>query len=99
MKAKVNDLVRLHKAIQEKLSKFLPCYLINGLECTAPNISMSFNTLFELHMKSKKYVEYYQKLLLKKKKLSRLNYFIWKLTFMKMKISVGRCLKSKNMFV
>ena len=29
-------------------------YLINGLECTVQNILMSLNTLFELHMKSKK---------------------------------------------
>ena len=35
-------------------SKFLPCYLINGLECTVQNILISLNTLFELHMKSKK---------------------------------------------
>ena len=62
MKEKVNDLVRLHKAMQEKLkqhhirnkSKFLPWYLINGLECTVQIILMSLNTLFELHMKSKK---------------------------------------------
>ena len=35
-------------------SKFLPWYLINGLECTVRNILMSLSTLFELHMKSKK---------------------------------------------
>ena len=35
-------------------SKFLPWYLINGLECTVQNILISLNTLFELHMKSKK---------------------------------------------
>ena len=34
-------------------SKFLPCYLINGLECTVQNILISLNTLFELYMKSK----------------------------------------------
>ena len=40
MKQKVNDLVRLNEAMQEKLnhfqnkSKFLPWYLVNGLECT-----------------------------------------------------------------
>ena len=39
--------------IQNK-SKFLPWYLINGLKCTVENILMSLNTLFELHMKSKK---------------------------------------------
>ena len=39
--------------IQNK-SKFFPWYLINGLECTVQNILMSLNTLFELHMKSKK---------------------------------------------
>ena len=62
MEDKVNDLVRLHKAMQEKLktasyteqTKYLPWYLINGLECTVQNILMSLNTLFELHMKSKK---------------------------------------------
>ena len=42
MKKKVNNLVRLHEAIQEELktdhtqnkSKFFPWYLINGLKCT-----------------------------------------------------------------
>ena len=61
MKEKVNDLVRLHKAIQEKLkqnhiqikSKFLPWYLVNCLECTVQNILIPLNALFE-HMKSKK---------------------------------------------
>ena len=61
MKEKVNGLVRLHEATQEKLKqphiqnkcKFLPWYLINGLECTVQNILMSLNTWFELHMKSK----------------------------------------------
>ena len=53
--------------IQNK-SKFLPWYLINGLKCTAENILMSLNTLFELHMKSKTQVEYQQNLLLKKGK-------------------------------
>ena len=65
---KVNDLVRLHKAMQEKLFKFLPYYLINGLECTAQNISMSLNTLFELHMKSKKIGEILTKPAPKKEK-------------------------------
>ena len=62
MKEKVNDLVRLPKAMQEKLkqhhiqnkSKILPWNLINSLECTVQNILISLNTLFELHMKSKK---------------------------------------------
>ena len=65
MKEKLNDLVRLHEAMQEKLKtawyseflpepKFLPWYLINGLECTFHNVLMSLNTLFELHKKSKK---------------------------------------------
>ena len=35
-------------------SKFLPWYRINGLECTVQNIFISWNTLFELRMKSKK---------------------------------------------
>ena len=60
MKEKVNDLVRLHEAMQEKLktaSYSEPIQilnLINGLECTFQNILISLNTLFELHMKSKK---------------------------------------------
>ena len=62
MKEKVNDLVRLHKAMQEKLnkhhiqskSKYLPWYLIKGLECTVQNILKFLNTLFQLHIKSKK---------------------------------------------
>ena len=66
MQKKLNVLVRLHEAMQKKLrqhhiqnqSKFLPWYLINGLEYTVQNILMSLNTLFELHMKSKKQVEY-----------------------------------------
>ena len=49
-------------------SKFLPWHLINGLECTVQNILISLNTLFELHMKSKKQVKYQQNLLLKKGK-------------------------------
>ena len=49
-------------------SKFLPWYLINGLECTVQNISIFLNTFFELHMKSKKQVKYQQNLLLKKGK-------------------------------
>ena len=35
-------------------SKFLPWYLINGLEGIVQNILISLDTLFELHMKSKK---------------------------------------------
>ena len=62
MKEKVNNLVRLHKAMQEKLKqhhiknkcKLLPWLLIYGLECTVQNILMLLNTLFEPHMKSKK---------------------------------------------
>ena len=67
MKEKVNDLIRLHKTVQEKLKtasyiqnkfKFLPWYQINGIKCTVENISMFLNALFELHMKSKKELEY-----------------------------------------
>ena len=60
MKEKGNDLVRLHEPMQEKLktaSYSEPIQilnLINGLECTFQNILISLNTLFELHMKSKK---------------------------------------------
>ena len=61
LKEKMNDLFRLHEAMQEKLKtasyseqpKFLPWYIINGLEYAVQNILMSLNTLFELHMKSK----------------------------------------------
>ena len=38
--------------IQNK-SKFLPWYLIKGLEYTAQNILMSLNTFSELHIKSR----------------------------------------------
>ena len=59
MKEKVNNLVRLHKAMQEKLKqhhiknkcKLLPWLLIYGLECTVQNILMLLNTLLEPHMK------------------------------------------------
>ena len=58
MKEKVNDLVRLHKAMQEKLKTASNSEQIQILtlvpECTFQNILMSLNTLFELHMKSKK---------------------------------------------
>ena len=62
MQKKVHVLVRLQEVMQEKLKtapysypiQFLPWYLINGLECTVQNILISLNTLFELHMKSKK---------------------------------------------
>ena len=60
MKEKVDDLVRLHKAMQEKLKAAsyseqiqILILVINGLECTVQNILMSLNTLFQLHMKSK----------------------------------------------
>ena len=61
MQKKVNVLVRLHEATQKKLTqkqymiqnqfKFLPWYLMNGLECTVQNILKSLNTFFELHEK------------------------------------------------
>ena len=49
-------------------SKFLPWYLINCLKCTIQNILISLNSLFELHMKSKKQAKYQQNLHLKKGK-------------------------------
>ena len=49
-------------------SKFLTWYLINDLECTAQNILISLNNLFQLHVKSKKQVKYQQSLLVKKGK-------------------------------
>ena len=45
----MNELVRLHKAVQDKKHhiqnkcKILPWYLINGVKCTAQNILMSLN--------------------------------------------------------
>ena len=58
MKEKVNDLVRLHEAMQEKLKRASYSEQIQILilvpECTVQNVLMSLNTLFELHMKSKK---------------------------------------------
>ena len=57
MKEKVNDLVRLHKVMQEKLKTALYSEQIQILTfvhaCTVQNILMSLNTLFELHIKSK----------------------------------------------
>ena len=83
MEMKVNELVRLHKAMQEKLkiasyserSQILTLVPDKWSQCTVQNI-MSLNTLFELHMKSKKQVEYWQNLLLKKEKLSPLKHFV-----------------------
>ena len=54
MQKRVNVLVRLHKAIQEK--------------CTIQNISISLNSMSELHMKSKRQVKYQENMLLKKGK-------------------------------
>ena len=62
MKKKVNDLVRLHKAMQEKLKttsyseqiQILTLVPDKWSQCIVSNILMSLNTLFELHMKSKK---------------------------------------------
>ena len=62
MKEKVNDLVRLHEAMQEKLKtasyseqiQILTLVPDKWSQCTVSNVLMSLNTLFELHMKSKK---------------------------------------------
>ena len=59
MKQKVNDLVTLHKAMQEKLKtssyseqiQILTLVPDTCIECTVQNILMSLSTLFELHMK------------------------------------------------
>ena len=60
-KEEVNDLVRLLKAMQEKLKTASYSEQIQILtlvadkwSCAVQNILMSLNTLFELHMKSKK---------------------------------------------
>ena len=44
-------------------------------------------------------MKYYQNLLLKNDKLWPLKHFIWQQTFVKMTISVGRCMKRKTMLV
>ena len=60
MKGKVNDLVRLHKAMQEELKTASNSEQIQILTLvtdkwsqmyTVENILMSLSTLFELHMK------------------------------------------------
>ena len=54
MKEKVNDLVRLHKAMQEKLKTASYSEQIQILTLVPEylqNILMSLNTLLELHMK------------------------------------------------
>ena len=67
MKEKVNDLLTLHEVMHKKLktasfSEKIQIYTL------VQNILMSLNTLFELHMKSKKQVDYQQNLLLRKRK-------------------------------
>ena len=58
MKEKVNGLVTLHEVMLEKLKTVSYSEQIQILtlvpQCTVQNILMSLNTLFELHMKSKK---------------------------------------------
>ena len=62
MQKKVNVLVRLHEAMQEKLKtasyseqiQILTLVPDKWSQCTVSNVLMSLNTLFELHMKSKK---------------------------------------------
>ena len=76
MQKKVNVLVRLHEAMQEKsktASYSEPIQILTLVpdkwsRKTVHNISISLNNLFELHMISKKQVKYYQNLLLKKGK-------------------------------
>ena len=59
-KEKVNDFVRLHEVMQEKLKtasyseqiQILTLVPNKWSQYTVQNILMSFNTLFELHMKS-----------------------------------------------
>ena len=55
IKEKVNDLLRLHEATASYPEQIQILTLVP--ECTVQNILMSLNTLFELHMKSKKQVE------------------------------------------
>ena len=58
MKEKVNNLVRLHEVMQERLKTASFSEQIQILtfvpEYTVQNISIPLDTLFEIHMKSKK---------------------------------------------
>ena len=62
MKEKVNDLIRLHEAMQEKLKTASYSEQIQILTLVpdkwsrmyCPEYLMSLNTVFELHIKSKK---------------------------------------------
>ena len=58
MKEKVNNLVRLLEVMQERLKTTSYSEQIQILtfvpEYTVQNISLSLDTLFEIHMKSKK---------------------------------------------
>ena len=62
MKEKVNDLVRLHETMQEKLKiasyseqiQIINSFSDNGLECAVQNILMSLNTVSKLHLNSEK---------------------------------------------
>ena len=103
----LNDLVRLHKAIQEKLKAtsyseqnqiltFVKT-LFQNLECTIQNILTSLNTLFELYMKLKKQVEYQQNQYLKKGKTITTETLHLEKNVYEETISVGRCLKRKAM--
>ena len=105
----LNDLVRLHKAIQEKLKAtsyseqnqiltFVKT-LFQNLECTIQNILTSLNTLFELYMKLKKQVEYQQNQYLKKGKTITTETLHLEKNVYEETISVGRCLKRKAMLV
>ena len=84
MQEKVNVFVRLHEAVQEKLktaSYSEPIQILTLLPNKWSQMYCSeyfniFESLFELHMKSKRQVNYQQNLLLKKEKLSALKHFI-----------------------
>ena len=58
MEEKVNNLVRLHEVMQERLKTESFSEQIQILtfvpECTVQNISIPLDTLFEIHMKLKK---------------------------------------------
>ena len=107
MKKKVNDLVRLHRAMQEKLktasySEQIQSFTLIPHKWSRMYCSEYFNVFEYLVWTSheiKKVGEILAKPLLKRRNYHHRNTSSVKQTFMKMKISVGKCLKRKTMLV
>ena len=85
MKEKVNDLVRLHKAMQEQLKtasyseqiQILTLIPDKWSRMYCAEYSNAFEYLFELHMKSKSRWNISKTCYQKDEKLSPLKHFIW----------------------